>query len=136
MSYSEEQIEQKRLLALQRKAQQKTEINKATPNCGKAGNTSKVFEYGEKKQTDFKAKFGNTSYKSNTSFNKRKDRFDPLETQNFYNKKLRITAKCFMITNDRFTMELTSYFLPVIECLKTVSSRSYGKVFVYKREIY
>lgn len=145
MSYSQEEIEQKRLLALQRKKQaqvKNTSFNStvsknrissanshATFNQNKSTNTVKPFERYEAKNTQDKPKFG---YHSNTpKFNKHKERFNPMSTKKFFGQKSRITGKCYMISDDRFTLETSSYFPPLIETLKTIPSRSYGSITKY-----
>ncbi|KOC67201.1 SWI/SNF-related matrix-associated actin-dependent regulator of chromatin subfamily A-like protein 1 [Habropoda laboriosa] len=141
MSYSQEEIEKKRLLALQRKqhAQSKSNLSGSTNirsnilssnsniivKENKSINVTKSLGNGATKYVDFKAKFGNNLNKSNTNFNKHKERFNPISTQNFFGQKSRITGKCYMITDERFTLETSSYFVPLIETLKTIPSRSY-----------
>ncbi|XP_076549329.1 SWI/SNF-related matrix-associated actin-dependent regulator of chromatin subfamily A-like protein 1 [Osmia lignaria lignaria] len=139
MNYSQEEIEQKRLLALQRKKQAQVKNtsfnssvsrnsispanNHAMFDQNKSMNTVKPFEHYEAKDAEVKSKFG---YHSNTpKFNKQKERFNPMSTKKFFGQKSRITGKCYMISDDRFTLETSSYFPPLIETLKTVPSRSY-----------
>nr|XP_031848346.1 SWI/SNF-related matrix-associated actin-dependent regulator of chromatin subfamily A-like protein 1 [Nomia melanderi] len=139
MSYSQEEIEKKRLLALQRKQQSQVKNNlsnagrtqSSTPstsvinNENKSFNTNKLFQHGGNKFSQFKSKFQNNSFNNNTKFNKQKERFNPLETKNFFGQKARITGKCYMISDDRFMLETSTYFPPVIEVYKTIPSKCY-----------
>ncbi|XP_031368111.1 SWI/SNF-related matrix-associated actin-dependent regulator of chromatin subfamily A-like protein 1 isoform X2 [Apis dorsata] len=140
MNYSQEEIEKKRLLAIQRKkqAQLKNSSFNSTNignnissndniliNENKLNNSTKVLGHGQSKYINFKTKFGNNSDKNNAKFNKQKERFNPISAQNFFGQKSSITGKCYMISDTRFTLEISSYFPPLIETLKTISSRSY-----------
>ncbi|XP_076626647.1 SWI/SNF-related matrix-associated actin-dependent regulator of chromatin subfamily A-like protein 1 [Colletes latitarsis] len=139
MSYSQAEIEQKRLLALQRKkqAQIKTSsspnltkiessITSATilNNGNKPANATKPFEH-KGNNGSFEKNFRNNSFKSNTKFNKQKDRFNPIDTKTFFGQKSRITGKCYMISEERLVFETSSYFPPLIEVFKTIPSKSY-----------
>ncbi|XP_016906021.1 SWI/SNF-related matrix-associated actin-dependent regulator of chromatin subfamily A-like protein 1 [Apis cerana] len=140
MNYSQEEIEKKRLLAIQRKqqAQLKNSSFNST-NIGnnissndnilikenKSNNNTKVLGYGQSKYINFKTKFGSNSDKNNAKFNKQKERFNPISAQNFFGQKSSITGKCYMISDTRFMLEISSYFPPLIETLKTISSRTY-----------
>ncbi|XP_016766815.2 SWI/SNF-related matrix-associated actin-dependent regulator of chromatin subfamily A-like protein 1 isoform X2 [Apis mellifera] len=140
MNYSQEEIEKKRLLAIQRKkqAQLKNSSFNSTNignnissndniliNENKSNNSTKVLGYGQSKYINFKIKFGSNSDKNNAKFNKQKERFNPISAQNFFGQKSSITGKCYMISDTRFILEISSYFPPLIETLKTISSRSY-----------
>lgn len=143
MNYSQEEIEKKRLLAIQRKqqAQLKNSSFNST-NIGnnissndnilikenKSNNNTKVLGYGQSKYINFKTKFGSNSDKNNAKFNKQKERFNPISAQNFFGQKSSITGKCYMISDTRFMLEISSYFPPLIETLKTISSRTYGNI--------
>ncbi|XP_076287420.1 SWI/SNF-related matrix-associated actin-dependent regulator of chromatin subfamily A-like protein 1 [Lasioglossum baleicum] len=139
MSYSREEIERKRLLALQRKQQAqgknnapstvKTQNNVPSTstinNENKSFGTSKPFQNGGDRAASFKAKFGNNSFKSNTKFNQRNERFSPIGTKSFFGQKVCVTGKCCMVSDDRFMLETSSYLPAIIEVCKTVPSRSY-----------
>ncbi|XP_043501144.1 SWI/SNF-related matrix-associated actin-dependent regulator of chromatin subfamily A-like protein 1 isoform X1 [Polistes fuscatus] len=49
----------------------------------------------------------------------------PKTPQNFFGTDSVKTAKCYMITNDRFVVEISSYLSSVIDVFKTMNSRSY-----------
>nr|XP_012147228.1 PREDICTED: SWI/SNF-related matrix-associated actin-dependent regulator of chromatin subfamily A-like protein 1 isoform X2 [Megachile rotundata] len=146
MNYSEEQIEQKRLLALQRKKQAQVKSNPFSSsttrnsipstnsnvsfNKNKETNANKSFgNYGAKSyghNADSKSNFGNNSARNTPKFNnKQKKRFSPISTRNFFGQKSCITGKCYMITHERFALETSAYFPPLIEALKLIPSRSY-----------
>ncbi|XP_076654181.1 SWI/SNF-related matrix-associated actin-dependent regulator of chromatin subfamily A-like protein 1 [Halictus rubicundus] len=139
MSYSQEEIERKRLLALQRKQQAQGKSNASSTvktqnnvpstsiinNENKSFNTYKPFHRGENKPADFKAKFRDNSFKSNTKFNQQKERFSPIATKSFFGQKARVTGKCHMISDNRFVLETSSYLPAIIEVCKTIPSRSY-----------
>ncbi|KZC09702.1 PREDICTED: SWI/SNF-related matrix-associated actin-dependent regulator of chromatin subfamily A-like protein 1 [Dufourea novaeangliae] len=137
MNYSSEEIERKRLLALQRK--QQAQIKSNSPNIIKTGitipsiignenkssNTAKSPWHNRNRFGEFAAKSGNNSFKSNRKFAKQKERFNPIETKSFFGQKTCMTGKCYMISDDRFVLETSSYIPPLIEVLKTISSRVY-----------
>ncbi|CAL7946842.1 unnamed protein product [Xylocopa violacea] len=148
MNYSLEEIEKKRLLALQRKKQSQIQNNLSgstiqNNSSSSAGNISsnatnaginqnqslsanKSFGHGPLKYADLKAKFRKDPPKNNGKFNKQIERFNPISTQNFFgNKKPNITGNCYMISDTRFTLETSQYFTPLVETLKTIPSRSY-----------
>ncbi|XP_071856734.1 SWI/SNF-related matrix-associated actin-dependent regulator of chromatin subfamily A-like protein 1 isoform X1 [Bombus fervidus] len=142
MSYSQEEIEKKRLLALQRKKESQLKNNSFIPNTNtrnsitstnssiitnenKLNNSPKVFGHSSSKYVDYKAKSENNCLKHNGKLNKQNERFNPMSTKNFFGQKSCITAKCYMLTDERFVLETSSYFPPLVETIKKVSSRSY-----------
>lgn len=58
--------------------------------------------------------------------NKLNNRFNPIETKNFFSRISFLTGKCYMISNERFAVEISSFAPEVIETFKTLPSRSYG----------
>lgn len=140
MNYSQEEIEKKRLLAIQRKKQAQLKNSSFNSiNIGnnissndsiknKSNNNTKILGHGQSKYINFKTKFGSNSEKNNVKVNKQKERFNPISTQNFFGQKSSITGKCYMISDTRFILEISSYFPPLIEILKTISSRLYGNI--------
>lgn len=140
MNYSKEEIEKKRLLALQRRKQAQLRSIPFNPNANtknnvsftnnniitneNISNTSKNFEQGSLRYVDIKAR--NSSFKNNEKFNKKDGRFSPMSTKKFFGEKSCITGKCYMITDERFALETSSYFPPFIETIKTIPSRLYG----------
>ena len=143
MSYSREEIEQKRLSAMRRKQQAYVQesssnylkigsnvlnasANNSIPsNENKPYNATKSFGYRGKNYNEHKLKSGNNSFKSNTKFSKQTERFNPIEATSFFGQKSRVISKCYMISDDRFALETSSYFAPLIETLKTIPSKSY-----------
>ena len=142
MSYSREEIEQKRLLAVQRK--QQAHVQQSSSNYPKIGrnvlnasannipsnenkpyNGTKSFGYRGNNYNEHKLKPGNNSFKSNTKFSKQTERFNPIDATSFFGQKSRVTGKCYMISDDRFALETSSYFAPLIETLKSIPSKSY-----------
>ena len=141
MSYSKEEIERKRLLAVQRKQQAHTQqsssnspkigsnalnatANNSIPfNENKSYNATKSFGFRGKNYNEHKS--GSNSFKSNTKFNKQTERFNPIKATTFFGQKSHVTGKCYMISDNRFTLETSSYFAPLIETLKTIPSKSY-----------
>lgn len=149
MSYSREEIEQKRLLAVRRKQQAQVQqsssnypkfgsnalnasaTNSIPSNGSKPYNANKSFGYRGKNYNEHKLKSRNNSFKSNTKFSKQTERFNPIEATNFFGQKSRVTGKCYMISDKRFALETSSYFAPLIETLKAIPSKSYGKVLTF-----
>lgn len=141
MSYSLEEIERKRILALQRKQQGQEKNSAFSPrnvslpsnsrhilNDNKSTNVVKSFERGASKYGGFGSKLGHNSFKSNGKFNKQKDRFNPMSTQKFFGQNSRVTGKCYMITDERFKLETSSYLPALIQSIKSIPSRSYGNI--------
>lgn len=60
---------------------------------------------------------------------KTNNRYTPMTPQKFFGVNSVITGKCYMITNERFAMEISAYLSSVIEIFKTVNSRIYGKLY-------
>lgn len=54
----------------------------------------------------------------------KRNRFNPIESKKFYRSS--VTGKCYMISNDRFALETSSFVPEIIETFKTVPSRLYG----------
>ncbi|XP_072765590.1 SWI/SNF-related matrix-associated actin-dependent regulator of chromatin subfamily A-like protein 1 isoform X3 [Anoplolepis gracilipes] len=100
-----EEIEKKRLLALQRRQQALLKIQ-TTPS------SSPVQQ----------PKYNNSTNVMRP--NKLNNRFNPMETKNFFNRTV-VTGKCYMISGERFALETSSFASSVIETFKTVPSRSY-----------
>lgn len=106
---SPEEIEKKRLLALQKRQQAQLKAQ-STPNNSSTQQQSKL-----------------NDNKNIMRQNKSNNRFNPIEPRNFFNQTLSVTGKCYMISNDRFALETSSFVPEIIEIFKTVPSRIYGK---------
>jgi len=103
------EIEKKRLLALQRREQAQL----------KARNTScKVNNV-----------ISEPTYKVDSIIKQKRshNRFNPIEPKNFFNRMSTVTGKCYMINNDRFALETSTFVAAVIDTFKTIPSRMYGK---------
>ncbi|XP_050455855.1 SWI/SNF-related matrix-associated actin-dependent regulator of chromatin subfamily A-like protein 1 [Cataglyphis hispanica] len=102
---SPEEIEKKRLLALQRRQQaqlktQTTPINSSIQQ----------------------SRYDSTNVMRS---NKSNNRFNPIEAKNFFSRTLVLTGKCYMINQERFALEISSFVPAVIETFKTLPSRAY-----------
>ncbi|XP_070170383.1 SWI/SNF-related matrix-associated actin-dependent regulator of chromatin subfamily A-like protein 1 [Polyergus mexicanus] len=101
-----EEIEKKRLLALQRRqqAQLKTQT------------------------TPINSPIQQPKYNDSTNVlrpNKSNNRFNPIEAKNFFSRTSVLTGKCYMISNERFALETSSFVPAIIETFKTLPSRAY-----------
>lgn len=100
------EIEQKRLLALQRRqqAQLKTQtIPTSSPvQQAKSNDDTNVMRS-----------------------NKLNNRFNPMEAKSFFSRTSVLTGKCYMISSERFAVEISSFEPTVINIFKTLPSRSY-----------
>lgn len=56
--------------------------------------------------------------------NKSNNRYNPIEPKNFFSQT--VTGKCYMISDDRFALETSSFVPMIIELFKTIPSRIYG----------
>ncbi|XP_024878306.1 SWI/SNF-related matrix-associated actin-dependent regulator of chromatin subfamily A-like protein 1 [Temnothorax curvispinosus] len=102
-----EEIEKKRLLALQRRqeAQLKAQIlSKDSP---------------ARQQTHL------SDSTNVVRLNKSNVRFNPIEPRNFFSQASNVTGKCYMISQDRFAVELSAFVPEIVEIFKTVPSRVY-----------
>ncbi|KAL0104812.1 hypothetical protein PUN28_016447 [Cardiocondyla obscurior] len=104
-----EEIEKKRLLALQRRqnAQLKTQImtkNSPLPQSSKSNNNRSAMQHKD---------------------NKSNNRFNPISPRNFFSKPSSVTGKCYMISDDRFALETSSFVPAIIEIFKSIPSRIY-----------
>ncbi|XP_032683947.1 SWI/SNF-related matrix-associated actin-dependent regulator of chromatin subfamily A-like protein 1 [Odontomachus brunneus] len=107
--YSPEEIEKKRLLALQRREQAQLKAQNNTPRSNPT----------YQQQTKYK-------YYSNVKQCKPNNRYNPIEPRNFYKPQSQpVTGKCYMISTDRFALETSLYVPAIIETFKTVPSRLY-----------
>lgn len=134
MSYSQDEIEQKRLLALQRKKEAQIKTHLSSNSAKLQNNISSANIINNEKKLSNVTKplghgnFGRNSIKSNTKFKNQKERFNPIESKAFFGQKSRITGKCYMINDERFVVE-SSYFLPLIETFKKIPSKLYGNIY-------
>ncbi|XP_071562145.1 SWI/SNF-related matrix-associated actin-dependent regulator of chromatin subfamily A-like protein 1 [Temnothorax nylanderi] len=101
-----EEIEKKRLLALQRRleAQLKAQIS---PKDSPARQQSHL------------------SDSTNVRLNKSNVRFNPIEPRNLFSQALNVTGKCYMISEERFALELSAFVPEIVDIFKTVPSRVY-----------
>lgn len=52
---------------------------------------------------------------------------EPIKTNNFYGiNEQKITGNVHMIANDRFAVDLSKFYTPVIDVFRTIPSKSYG----------
>ncbi|XP_036143302.1 SWI/SNF-related matrix-associated actin-dependent regulator of chromatin subfamily A-like protein 1 isoform X2 [Monomorium pharaonis] len=123
---SPEEIEKKRLQALQRrqqaqlKAQNVSANSPATPAHQQA--QLKIQNAPTNTQTHQQTILSDSS--NVVRPNKSNYRFNPIVSKNFFSKILSVSGKCYMISEDRFALEVP--FVPaIIETFKTVPSRIY-----------
>jgi len=101
-----EEIEKKRLLALQRRQQAQSKAQIMSTNSP-VNQQSKLNESRNVMRQ-----------------NKSNNRFNPIEPRNFFSQT--VTGKCYMISEDRFALETSSFVPAIIELFKTIPSRIYG----------
>ncbi|XP_019885387.1 SWI/SNF-related matrix-associated actin-dependent regulator of chromatin subfamily A-like protein 1 isoform X3 [Camponotus floridanus] len=111
---SPEEIEKKRLQALARK--QQSQLNtQTTPR------NSPMQQPNHNNSTNVMRSI------------RKNNRFNPIETKNFFSRTSVLTGKCYMISNERFALEISSFVPAVIETFKTLPSRAYGYLNVKSR---
>lgn len=103
-----EEIEKKRVLALQRRQQAQLK-GQITPGNSPA------------RQSKLNV-IGNAVMRQNKSNN----RFNPIEPRNFFSQTSMVTGKCYMISDHRFALETSSFVPVIIEIFKIIPSRIYG----------
>ncbi|KAG5326033.1 SMAL1 protein, partial [Acromyrmex heyeri] len=116
-----EEIEKKRLLALQRRQQSQLKAQ-STPISNQTHQQSKLND-NENIARQYK-----TNLNGNENIirqNKTNNRFNPMELKKFFNPMVSVTGKCYMISNDRFAIELSAFIPEIIDTFKTVPSRIY-----------
>ncbi|XP_014478988.1 PREDICTED: SWI/SNF-related matrix-associated actin-dependent regulator of chromatin subfamily A-like protein 1 [Dinoponera quadriceps] len=102
-----EEIEKKRLLALQRRNQSQLKAQNNVPNSPVHKKIS-------------------PNYNTNVvRHHKSNNRFNPIEPRNFFTSSKSVTGKCYMISDDRFALETSLYVPAIIETFKTVASKLY-----------
>ncbi|XP_077274708.1 SWI/SNF-related matrix-associated actin-dependent regulator of chromatin subfamily A-like protein 1 [Temnothorax americanus] len=102
-----EEIEKKRLLALQKRQEAQLKAQRS-PKDSPA-----------RQQTHL-------SDGTNVArLNKSNVRFNPIEPRNFFSQASNVTGKCYMISQDRFALELSAFVPEIVEIFKTVPSRAY-----------
>ncbi|KMQ95423.1 swi snf-related matrix-associated actin-dependent regulator [Lasius niger] len=102
---SPEEIEKKRVLAMQRRQQAQLKTQTTLTNSPIQ-----------------RPKHDDTNVMRSNKLN---NRFNPIETRNFFSRISFLTGKCYMISNERFAVEISSFAPEVIETFKTLPSRSY-----------
>lgn len=118
---SQEQIEQKRKLALQR-LKEKQQNGTASHNI--IAGTSSSFIKPSLPFQQYQNKKHVPVMKSNSPLR----RYSPIKTNQFFGKKSEsIIVTCRMISRIRFTVDLAKYEEPIIAVLKTIPSRLYGR---------
>ncbi|XP_012215897.1 SWI/SNF-related matrix-associated actin-dependent regulator of chromatin subfamily A-like protein 1 [Linepithema humile] len=113
---SPEEIEKKRLLALQKRQFKQAQLkNLNIPTNSSASQSPRQIPQESK-------------YKDSTNVmrqNKSNNRFNPIEPKKFFNLTSIVTGKCRMISNDRFALETSAFVPEIIATFKTVPSRAY-----------
>lgn len=119
MQCTPEQIEQKR-----REAQQKLAAKNKSPLLPPANLTSNVKPSVEPVVRDIFNRNGGTN-QSPKSF-----KFKPYERPKtvlpFYSKKEPITATVYLISEDRFAVDISEFSAAAVEIFKSIPSRSYS----------
>ncbi|XP_018300731.1 SWI/SNF-related matrix-associated actin-dependent regulator of chromatin subfamily A-like protein 1 [Mycetomoellerius zeteki] len=116
-----EEIEKKRLLALQRRQQSQLKAQ-STPT------SSQIHQQSKLNDNENIAQQNKTNLNDNENIarqNKTNNRFNPIEPRRFFNPMLSVTGKCYMISDDRFALELSAFVPEIIDIFKTVPSRIY-----------
>lgn len=147
MNYSQEEIERKRLLALQRKRETqlrngpspeaKKFKSNASPTSYCGTSSSSNVRINENRQTNT----GNTpgqrrsqeyNYKQHfndtrTNYNRNGLQKQPtsVKTETFFGNKQRVTGKFSIISDNRFMFATTTFFQPIVETLKTIPTSAY-----------
>ncbi|KAG7196652.1 hypothetical protein KM043_015990 [Ampulex compressa] len=130
MSYSHEEIEQKRLLALQKRKEAQLKTHNV-PTVSKTKNDNEYHStINNKSFTPSKTNSATLKRKNDEKYSTRnvranKDNVNPISTKDFFGQKSHITGKCYMITDNRFIMELSKSFYPLTETFKSISTRLY-----------
>ncbi|KAF7400984.1 hypothetical protein HZH66_006168 [Vespula vulgaris] len=131
--YTQEEIEKKRLEALQRKQQIQSKV-KSPFDPGKVQrNQNKPITSFSQSTSSFQRPITDPILRSEPNNSrigpmrtyKTNNRYTPMTPQKFFGINSVITGKCYMITNERFAIETSSYLSSVIEVFKTVDSRIY-----------
>lgn len=132
---SPEEIEKKRLVALQRRKEAQLRAQKTCKN----NSLHDQFNYKEnrniKDNTVVRSSPMHEQSRHSESTNiirqeRPSNRFSPIEAKNFFNKKTLVTGNCYMTTDDRFAVELSTFVPEIIETFKTIPSRVYGMYMI------
>ncbi|KAI4496168.1 hypothetical protein M0802_008035 [Mischocyttarus mexicanus] len=131
-NYSQEEISNKHLEALKRKQQYQL---KRVSECSVGFSPAPKRPYTPNNTTDtvVTLKSNNSLVKPKHVEKKAINKYTPKEPvippkmpNNFFgNNSTTTTAKCYMISNEKFAVELSSYLSSVIDIFKTMDSRSY-----------
>lgn len=113
MQCSPEEIEKKRLQALEKLA--KKGLSPLKPNLQNDNNVAP-------QASIFRFKDHSQSFKHNT-----KPYDKPQQTLQFYGKDKVITGKFLLVSEERFVVELSGFSTSAIEIFKSVATRNYGK---------
>ncbi|XP_047352619.1 SWI/SNF-related matrix-associated actin-dependent regulator of chromatin subfamily A-like protein 1 isoform X1 [Vespa velutina] len=135
VQYTQKEIEKKRLEALQRKRQIQSKVT-APFDPGKIQQNQNIklpIKSSSQNASNFRRPITDPILKSEPNSSqigpmrkyKTNNRYTPMTPQKFFGINSVITGKCYMITNERFAIEISSYLPSVIEIFKTVNSRIY-----------
>ncbi|KAK2584538.1 hypothetical protein KPH14_006907 [Odynerus spinipes] len=139
VEYTQKEIEAKRLLALQKRKQvipkvqvpfdpgkiqsnvnKQTHVTNFAQNVRNLPSITKNPKFISPKRRNFNKNEGGPMRS-----HKKDNRYKPMEAQKFFGINSIVTAKCYMITNERFAVEMSSYVPAVIELFKTINSKIY-----------
>lgn len=133
-SYSQDQIEQKRLLALQRKAQKLTQNNAAGSSNVSSNGVPTQSAQSRESHNGTNGKLQDVSrYKYDKDSSgvmrtpKRDNRPSPLKAKNFFASSQVINGQCTMVSDTRFMVDV-DYNQQLVELFKTMPSRLYGEL--------
>jgi len=121
-----EEIEKKRLLALQRRQQSQLKAQ-STPTSNQTYQQSKL---NDNEHIARQIKKNLNDNENIIRQNKTNNRFNPIELKKIFNP-MSVTGKCYMISNDRFAIELSAFIPEIIDTFRTIPSRIYGKYVYY-----
>lgn len=76
-------------------------------------------------------------FNTNHSSSPKNFKFKPYEktktTSSFYNQKQPIRGTVYLISEDRFAVDLSEFSAPAVEIYKCIPSRSYSTYFLYQQ---
>lgn len=121
MSCSKQEIERKRLEALQRRQNKLSSTITSSSQCSSSNGYSQ-------KITETNSKIGPIKFVNNVSTAYHPySRQTPSQVPSSHNKV--VSGTVYLISEERFEINPSEFCIPLINIFKTISSRSYGKFY-------
>ena len=130
--YSAEEIESKRLRALALKKKSASLGNTPTNGIPETNKNNRYNLHSTTTNSRPISKWNKSSPGVLRQQQAQQIRYDPIKSNNFYTKShQKITGNIHMIAFDRFSVDLSKFYSPVIDVFRTIPSKAYGIIYYF-----